>query len=146
MGGVHLVLTVDAAGGDDADGQGHGVHGPDLHGGGLGAEHHPAVLIKVEGVGPVTGGVALLGVEAVEVELGQLHLGAVQHGEAHADEDVLELIQGDIHGVPVAHRHGLAGDSDIQRLGLQPGLQRLGLQLPALGLQLGLQSGAHLVG
>ena len=65
---------------------------------------------------------------------------------AHADEDVLEFVQGDIHGVPVAHRHGLAGDSDIQRLGLQPGLQRLGLQLLALGLQLGLQSGAHLVG
>ena len=146
VGGVHLVLAVDPAGGDDADGQRHGVHGPHLHGGGLAAEHHPAVLVKIEGVRPVAAGVPLAGVEPVEVQLGQLHLGAVQHGEAHADEDVLELVQGDIHGVPVAHRHGLAGNGDVQRLGLQPGLQRLGLQLPALGLQLGLQSGAHLVG
>ena len=89
---------------------------------------------------------AFLGVEAVEVELSQLHLGAVQHGEAHADEDLLDLIQGDIHGVAVALLHGLAGDGDVQGLSLQTVLQGLGFQLLALGLQSLLQGGADLVG
>ena len=146
VGGVHLVLAVHPAGGDDADGQLHGLHGPHLHGRGLAAEHYPAVLVKVEGVRPVPGGVALLGVELVEVVLGQLHLGAVQHGEAHADEDVLQLVQGQVHGVLVAQLGGFSGDGHIHRLGLQARLQGLGLQALALLLNGALQGGAHLVG
>ena len=125
VGGVHLIFPVHPAGGDDADGQLHGLHGPDLHGAGLGAEHHPAVLVKVEGVAPVPGGVALAGVQLVEVIGGQLHLRAVQDREAHGDEDLLDLIQRGVHGVLVAQLVGLAGDGDVQRLGLQPLLQGL---------------------
>ena len=146
VGGVHLVLAVDPTGGDDADGQGHGVHGPHLHGGGLGAEHHPAVLIEVEGIAPVPGGVALLGVEPVEIQLGQLHLGAVQNGEAHAHKDVLNLVQGDIHGVLVALLDGLAGDGDVDGLGLQPLLQGGGGQLLGGELNGLLQDRPDLVG
>ena len=89
---------------------------------------------------------ALAGVELVKVIGGQLHLGAVQHGEAHADEDLLQLVQGDVHGVPVAQLGGLSGDGHVHRLGLQPLLQGLGLQAPALLLQSGLQGGPDLVG
>ena len=146
MGGVDLVLAVDPAGGDDADGQGHGVHGPHLHGGGLGPEHHPGVPVEVEGVRPVPGGVALLGVEAVEVQLGQLDFGAVQHGEAHAHKDVLDLVQGAVHGVLVALPGRFAGDGDVDGLGLQPGFQGGGGQLLGGGFDGLLQGGADLVG
>ena len=89
---------------------------------------------------------SLLRIELVEVVLGQLHLRAVQHGEAHADEDVLDLIQGDIHGVAVTGLVGLAGDGHVQSLSLQTVLQGLGLQLLAPALQGLLQGGPDLVG
>ena len=146
MGGVHLVLTVHPAGGDDADGQLHGVHGPHLHGAGLGAEHHPFVPVKIKRVRPVPGGVALLGVEPVEVQLRQLHLRAVQHGEAHADEDLLHLLQCGVHGVAAADLDHLAGDGHVHRLRPQLGGQGGGLHLLGGGFQRPLQRGAHLVG
>ena len=55
VGGVHLVLAVHPAGGDHADGDAVGLHGPDLHGGGLGAEQDGGVLRQVEGVGSTPG-------------------------------------------------------------------------------------------
>ena len=48
--------------------------------------------------------------EFVEVVLGQLHLGAVQHGEAHADEDVLQLVQGQVPWGAFAPASPAAGD------------------------------------
>ncbi len=146
VGGVHLVLAVHPAGGDDTDGQLHGVHGPHLHGGGLGAEHHPAVLVEIEGVRPVPGGVPLTGVEPVEIQLGQLHLRPVQHGEAHADEHFLDLVQRGVHGVAAAHLHGLAGNGHVHRLRLQPQLHSGRLHLFRGALKGALQGGAHLVG
>ena len=89
---------------------------------------------------------SLLRIELVEVVLGQLHLRAVQHGEAHADEDVLDLIQGQVHGVLVSQLHLAAGDGHIHSLVLQALLQGLGLQLTGGGLNGRLQSGADLVG
>ena len=89
---------------------------------------------------------ALLGVQAVEVVVGQLDLRAVQNGKAHAHKDVLDLVQGQIHGVLVPDGHVLTGDGHIHRLGLQPGLQGGGLQLLAGGLDGALQGGADLVG
>ena len=59
---------------------------------------------------------ALVGVEPVKIQLSQLDLRAVQHSEAHADKDVLDLIQCDIHGVAVAQAHGLSRDGHIHLL------------------------------
>ena len=89
---------------------------------------------------------ALLGVELVEVVLGQLHLGAVQHGEAHANEDVFQLIQGQVHGVLVPQLHLTAGDGHIQSLILQALFQSLGFQLSRGGLDGRLQGGTDLIG
>ena len=89
---------------------------------------------------------ALPGVELVKVVLGQLHLGAVQNREAHADEDVLQLVQGQVHGVLVAQLGGFSRDGHVHRLGRQTLLQGLGLQALALLLNGALQGGAHLVG
>ena len=89
---------------------------------------------------------ALLGVEAVEVVFGQLHLGAVQHLKPHTDEDVLDLIQGDIHGVLVADGVLSTGDGHIQHLGLQTGGQGGLGQGGLFFLQGGLQLGAHRIG
>ena len=89
---------------------------------------------------------ALLSIESVKIVLGQLHLRAVQHSKAHADEDVLDLIQGDIHGMAVTGLVGLAGDGHIQGLSGQTVLQGLCLQLLTTALQGLLQGGTDLVG
>ena len=89
---------------------------------------------------------ALLGVELVKVVLGQLHLGAVQHGEAHAHKNILELVQGDIHGVTVAQMGGLAGNGHIQGLSGQTLVESLLLQGSLTLLQGGGEGLTDLVG
>ena len=146
VGGVHLVLAVDPAGGDHADGDAVGLHGPDLHGGGLGAEEDGGVLRQVEGVAPLPGGMIGGGVELGEVVVLGLHLGAVEDLKAHVEEDLLDLVQDGVHGVLVAESHFLAGDGDVQGLALQlrghGGLRQDG----GLGLDGLLQGGADIVG
>ena len=85
-------------------------------------------------------------VELVKVIFCQLHLGAVQHLEAHAHEDILDLVQGDIHGVAVAQLHRLAGDGHVHLLQLQPGVQGGLLDPLLLLLQGGGQGLTHFVG
>ena len=76
----------------------------------------------------------------------QLHLRPVQHGEAHADEHFLDLVQRGVHGVAAAHLHGLAGNGHVHRLRLQPQLHSGRLHLFRGALKGALQGGAHLVG
>ena len=92
MGGVHLILAVDAARRNDADGQGARLHGMHLHGAGLGAQQDGAVLGEIEGVTPLPGGVPFLHVQLREVIVGKLHLTVFENVKAHADEDALDLI------------------------------------------------------
>ena len=146
VGGVHLVLPVDPAGGDDADGGLPGLHDPDLHGRGLGPQKNGVVLGGVEGVLPVPGGMARGGIELGEVVALQLHLRAVHHVKAHADEDLLHLIEDDGHGMLVAQRHLGAGHGHVQRLGAELQVQGLGGQLLLLLLQILFNGGADLVG
>ena len=89
---------------------------------------------------------ALVGVQAVKVVFGQLHLRPIQHGKAHAHKDVLDLVQGDIHGMLVAQLDRLAGDSHIKRLVPELLLQGLLFQLPGGCLNGPFQSGPDLVG
>ena len=89
---------------------------------------------------------ALLGVELVKIVGGQLDLRAVQHGEAHAHENVLDLVQGHIHGMLVAQLSLFAGDGHVHRLRLELQLQRGFLQLLGCGLHGGLHRSADLVG
>ena len=89
---IDLVLAVDAAGGDDADGQGAGLHRVYLHRRGLGAQQDAAVVLEIEGVRPFAGGVAFVDVELGEVVFRLLDLGAVENFKAHAYEDVLDLV------------------------------------------------------
>ena len=65
-----------------------------------------------------------ISVQAVKIIRRFLDLGAVVNLEAHADEDVLELVNDDVHGVLVPAVDALAGQRDVQRLGCEPGLQR----------------------
>ncbi|MPM69338.1 hypothetical protein SDC9_116283 [bioreactor metagenome] len=84
VGGVHLVLAVDPAGGDDADGKGLGFHHVDLDRGGLGAQKNLGVIGEIEGILPLTGGMTLGCIEPRKVIIGQLHLGTFGNLEAHA--------------------------------------------------------------
>ena len=146
VGGVHLVLAVAAAEDGGADGQGARLHDARLHVAGLGAQEGAALLVEIEGVRPLAGGVVLVGVQAVEVIDGLLDLGAVVYLKAHADEDVLELVDDDVHRVLVPALDALAGQGDVQRLGLELRFQR-GLGEGGLAaLELGLELGAHAVG
>ena len=119
MGGIHLVLAVDPTGRDHADGDAVGLHGADLHGRGLGAQQNGAVFGEIEGVGPLTGGVALVDVQLGEVILRQLHLRAVHNFKAHAHKNVLDLVQHVVHGVLVAQVHRFPGQSHVQSLVFQ---------------------------
>ena len=119
VGGIHLVLAVDAAGGDHADGHAVFLHGTDLHGRGLGAQQGAGLVIQVEGVGPFPGGMVVGSVELGEVIVGLLNLGTVHDLKAHVDEDLFDLIEHGVHGMLVADGGLLAGDGDVQSLILQ---------------------------
>lgn len=85
VGGVDLIAAVGGTGGDDADGQGfHGLHGADLHAGGVGAEE--LAIGHVEGVALVAGGVIGGRVQRVEAMPLGLDFGAIGEREAHAAE------------------------------------------------------------
>ena len=117
--GVGLILAEHAAGGQHADGRLLLLHDADLHGAGLRAQQDGIVVVKIEGVGAVAGGMALFDVQLREVVGGLLDLRAVDDLIAHADEDLLDLLQHAVHRVLVAHFHGLAGNGDIHGLGLE---------------------------
>ena len=71
-------------------------HQVDLHRRGVGAQQHRLGLaqVEVEGVVHAAGRVGRWDVEGLEVVPVGLGLGALGHREAHADEDVLELVPG----------------------------------------------------
>ena len=88
---------------------------------------------------------ALAGVELGEVIFGLFDLGAFEDLEAHADEDVLDLIEHDIHRVLVAELRRLAGHGHIERLGLETHLEHAGVERLAALVERFLKLGAHLV-
>ena len=72
----------------------------------------------------------------VDVELGKVigglfDLGAVDDLKAHADEDVLDLVEDVVHRVLVAERRRPARQRDVHRLALELALQQLFRQLLA---------------
>ena len=83
----------------------------------------------------------LSGVELVKVVDRQLDLRSFQDLKAHANENVLDFVQGNIHGVPVAEGDRFAGNGHVYRLRFQPQFQFL-----RAGVQCALQSGADVVG
>ena len=146
VGGVHLVLAVNAAGSENANGKGFGLHGVDLHGGGLRAQKNAAVLGEVEGIAPLAGGMPLLHIELGEVVFGKLDLAILENFKAHADEDVLDLVEHLIHRVLFADLRLRAGDGDVHGLGKQLLLHRLFLQQLAALFDGRFQYGADLIG
>src|SRR5829696_4632049 len=150
VGGVGGVGPVAAAGDDDVDRRRAGLHGSDLHGRGLGAQHQlprlaPVRPLDVEavlhGAGRVVGG----HVEGLEVIPVGLDLGPLDDPVAEADEDVDDLVDGPGDGVDGPAGRDPAGEGDVDPLGLEQGLVPLGLQLGPAGGQLGLEGGAGLV-
>ena len=84
-------------------------------------------------------------VEAGEVVVGKLDLRTVQNLKAHGDEQLLRLVQRDVHRVAVTQPHGVAGDGHVHRLGAELCLQRLFLEAGARFFKLILDGGAHVV-
>ena len=72
---------------------------------------------------------AFLDVQAGEVVVCQLHLGAVHHLIAQTYKDVLDGLQHLIHGMLMADGHGLAGDGHVDGFGSQLGFQRGGVDV-----------------
>ena len=122
-----------------------GLHGADLHRARLRAQEDFLVVRHVERVAAVAGRVVLGDVELGEVVVGKLDLRAVKDLEAHGDEDILGLVERLVHRVPVAQLHGRAGDGHVDGLGLEPGLERLLLELRADRLNLFLDGRADVV-
>ena len=131
MGGVG-VGTEDTAGYQHLDGRALGVHDADLAAAGLGAQHD--VLGHIEGVLHIPGGMVLGHVQAGEVVLVVLDLGAFVDFKAHTGENVDDLVldQGD--GMQAAGGVALAGQGDVHRLGLVAGFQFGSLDLGGQGL------------
>ena len=71
----------------------------------------------------------LFDVETGEVVGRFLDLGAVHNGIAHADKDLLDLLQNLVHRMLMSHRDLLAGNGDIDRFGGKAGFQSTCLQL-----------------
>ena len=145
MRGVDLILAVDTAGRDHADWQGLALHRAHLHRGGLRAQKNAAVLGQIERIRPFAGGVPLGGVELGEVILGLLDLRTFEDLEAHADEDVLDLVEHDVHRVLVTELRRFAGHGHIERLGLEAHLEHARIERLAALLERCLKLRAHLV-
>ena len=146
VGGVYLVLPVNAAGGNDADGRLAVFHHADLHGRGLGAEQDGIVLGGVEGVLTIPGGMTGGGVEFGEVVALQLYLRALDHVKAHADEDFLHLVEHNAHGMLMTHRNLFGGHGHVYSLHLELPIQGCSGQGCLLLLQGCLNGGTNLVG
>ncbi len=84
------LVAVDGAGSDDADGGFVLLHDAELGVGGMGAEEH--VGGDVEGVLHVAGGMVGGEVEPFVVVVVGVDIGAVLDGEAHAGEDLDDLL------------------------------------------------------
>ena len=97
--GVHFVGAVDAAGAHDAERRLARLHRAGLHGRGVGAQHH--VILDIERILRVAGGMVFRQVQQLEVERIQLHLRAFRHVEAHAGEHVDHFV---LHLVQRMHR------------------------------------------
>ena len=143
VGGVGLVGAVHPARADHADGRLAGGHDAGLHRGGVGAQHD--VVIHVERILRIAGGMVLGQVQKLEVVVVILHLRALHHLVAHAHEDVHHLRKRDVHRVQRAGAASGAGQGHVDGLRLQARGLFLGGQLPGALLQFFLQRGAHVV-
>ena len=121
VGGVQGVGAVDPPWGNDADGGLPLFHGPHLHPAGLGPQKN--ILRDVKGVLGVPGRVILGEVQGLKVVVVGFHLGAVHHIEAHAQKDLLHLVQHQGDGVTVAGGRGGTRHGDVNGLGPQLLLQ-----------------------
>ena len=122
--GVHFILAVHTAGGQNANGQFLFFHGTDLHVGGLCAEQDAAVFGQIEGIGPFPGGMTVGCVQLGEVIVGEFDLLIVQNIKAHSDKDVFNLIEYVVHGMLVANGNFLAGNGHVHGFLLQLHLQK----------------------
>ena len=84
-------------------------------------------------------------VQQLEVVVVVFDFGALDRLEAHAGEDVEQVIEDDVHRVERAGRALDARQRDVQRLGGQAGFLFEGTQLFGALVQRGLQTGAGLV-
>ncbi len=100
VGGVGLVLAVDLARDDDADGGLPLLHDPDLDGRGVRPQEQ--VIADIERVPGVPGRVVRREVEGLEIVEISLDFGAILDAEAHLDEDRFDL------GLEQAQRMGRA--------------------------------------
>ena len=89
---------------------------------------------------------ALFHVELREVVLGKFDLAVFENFKAHADEDVLDLVEHLIHRVLHADFFLLAGDGHVHGLGLELELHGPVGELFRLFLDVRFELGAHVVG
>ena len=153
VGGVEPEALARHDGMDRQRALGHGLlHQVDLHRGGVRAQENSLGLaqVEVDGVVHAAGGVRGRDVEGLEVVPVRFGLASLRHGEAHADEDVLELGPGLGHQVKVATCRGgehLIRD-DLGEVETVAGQRRLPFppgQFRPPGLDLRLKAGPGLV-
>ena len=142
--GVHRVGAVNAARADDADGRLLLFHRANLHGAGLRAQQH--VFGEIERILGVPGRVALGHIEHFKIVVVQLHLGAGNDVEAHAQKNFLQLAQHLLERVALALRGRFARQRYVDFLRGQARGERRAFQLFGAARDIGCDGLAHLVG
>ena len=119
--GVGGVAAVHPARHDRVDRRLLRLHHPDLHRRGVGAQQHRLGLaeVDVERVPHAAGRVGGRDVERLEVVPVGLDLGTLGHGEAHADEDVLEPVPGLGDEVEVPRSRRVDDLGEVEPLGVE---------------------------
>ena len=108
---VRLVGAVHAAEADDADGRLARGHDARLNGRGVRAQHH--VVVNIECILRVARRMVLGNVHQFEVVVIQFNLRPLDRLEAHAGEDVQQLLQHDRHRMQAARRTPLHGHRHV---------------------------------
>ena len=114
---VHLVGAVNAPRANDADRRFAGEHGARLHRGCVRTQND--IILDVERILRVAGGMVLRQVEQLEVEQIQFHFRAFHNVEAHAGEDLQKLILHQRDGMNGADRRVLARLGYVDRFAFE---------------------------
>ncbi len=137
VGGVQIVLAVDAAGADHVDRRGAGEHAADLHRRGVGTHHQPGGVQAgrrrrwrdEQRVLHLPGRMIRWEVQRVEVQPLGLQLRALGDLPTHRDEDVADPLHHRRDRMACPGRVPICGQADVDGLGAQHGAITLGEKL-----------------
>ena len=143
---VHFIFPVHPAGRNHTDRHAVRFHSAYLHGRSLRTQKGSGILIQIECVGPLTGGVIVRRIEFVEIIRGFFHFRTVQHFKAHIDKNFFEFIQRCIHGMLMSDRNGFPRNRYVYSFQRKSGFHGFFFQKCRLFFQCLFQSAPDFIG